>query len=145
MPSSKWNKRPTARRKPSICIAPAGSCLPFYDGRLPLRLNGVARWLDLDPLGPINAAGWIATARRTPGGLYAGQTPYSLGLLGVAIQDHYATPSAAVTIWVTHPIWGYQSFDLGTIAMPLDRNFDTGQLTFTHIPNYDLRQAWFLE
>jgi len=145
MPSSKWNKRPTARRSPSICIAPAGSCLPFYDGRLPYRLAGVARWLDLDPLGPINAAGLITTAPRTIGGLYLGRTTFQYGQLGVIIQDDWPSPTAGVQIWVTDPFWGYQAFNFGTVAMPLDENFDTGQLTSTHIPNYDVRQAWFME
>lgn len=142
---SKFNKRPVARRKPSVCIAPAGSCLPLYDSRLPEHLIGYLQWRDLDPLEPIDAAAFLRTEARTPGGAYHCHYDSLTFQIGAIVQDNYPTPTVHVLMYV-FDVWRLPEwFSFLDVPMPLDKPFDTHLLTKTFLPGTDLRVARFTE
>lgn len=143
MTSSKFNARPVPRRKPSICIAPAGSCLPAFDRRLPPNLYGVVGWKDLDPVGEMDAADMIRTLPRTGGGVYAGHVHIPPVTLGATITDLWPTPTVLVQISYQDPFWGYMTHDFDPVHMPIDEPFNTRMLRTTFIPGKDYRYAWF--
>lgn len=143
--SSKFNQRPFRRRRPPICIAPPKPALLDYDGRLPPKLTGFLQWLDLDPLGEMNAAAIITTIPRDGAGLYVGQATFGAVTLGVRVQDNHPAASVDVRITYQDPFWGLLTYDFPTTPMPLTQNFDTRLLTATFIPATDLRVARFME
>lgn len=145
MPGSKFNKRPVARRRPAICIAPAGSCLPVYDGRLPDWVSGMVNWTDLDPVDPHSAAGIVRLGPRSATGKYSGHIHLPPVILGAEIQDNYPTPSATVSLRYWDPFWLQLTFYFPTCPMPLDEPFDTHLLTQITIPLYDFRKCRFAE
>lgn len=145
MPGSKFNRRPVPRRRPAICIAPAGSCLPPTDRRRPEYIAGFAQWTDLDPVAPTSAAGIIRAGPRSGGGTYAGEITTSGARLLAFISDHWPTPLVDVTLYIFDPYRNPEVFAFPTASCPLEQPFDTGLLTKIYIPGYDLRVAHFTE
>lgn len=143
MTSSRFNRRPVPRRRPPICIAPAGSCLPDFDPRRPPNLYGLVHWKDLDPISPMNAGALIITGPRTPGGTYAGHVHLDDVTLGANITDAWPTPSVTVQITYEDPFWGFMTYDFPPVDMPLDQRFDTRLLHTIFIHGIDYRDAWF--
>lgn len=144
MPSSKFNKQPVARRRPAICIAPAGSCLPAVDPRRPEYIHGCIQWLDLDPLGPADSIAILRAGPRQLGGEYSGEVTLENARLGVILKDEWPTPTCIVQIWLFDPWRPPEYFTWPDVPLPLEKDFDTHLLTYIHIPAYDLRMARFM-
>lgn len=145
MTSSRFNQRPVPRRKPSICIAPAGSCLPLYDRRRPPQLHGLVHWKDLDPISPMHAAGCVTTGLRSPTGFYSGQVSYLQAIVGANIQDNWPAPTVDVQLYYQDAFWGLLTHDFPTVDMPIDQPFNTRLLSTVFIHGIDFRDAWFNE
>lgn len=145
MTSSRFNQRPVPRRKPSICIAPAGSCLPEYDRRRPPNLYGLIHWRDLDPVSPMDAGGLIITGLRSPAGEYHGQQTVDLVTIGANISDQWPTPIVNVQIFYDDAFWGYQTHNFPPVDMPIDEPFNTRLLQTIFSHGIDFRDAWFNE
>lgn len=143
MPSSKFNKRPVPRRRPAICIAPPGSCLPPFDTRTPPDLYGWVNWRDLDPVSPMDAKSMMTTVPRSPTGLYKAIVVIGSATIGANIQDNWPAPTVDVEIFYQDAFWGYQSWFFPTLSMPVDRPFNTGTLTAIFVPGTDFRITWF--
>lgn len=145
MTSSKFGQRPPPRRKPSICIAPAGSCLPEYDRRRPLNLYGLVHWKDGDPIHKMHAGGLVITGPRSPAGEYHGEMTVDDVTIGANITDHWPTPIVDVQIFYVDAYWGYQAHNFPPVDMPIDEPFNTRLLETIFIHGIDFRDAWFNE
>lgn len=143
MPSSKFNKRPVPRRKPSICIAPPGSCWPPYDVRRPPQLAGYVHWVDLDPGKEAVAFTLISTAPRTAGGEYYGFKILANSRIDVLIHDQWPTPTVHVLLWLLDPWRPPEPHYWLDVPMPLDKPLETHLLTTIYIPGSDFRIARF--
>lgn len=144
MPSSKFNQRPVPRRRPAICIAPAGSCLPHYDFNNPPFLQATIDWFDLDPLDPIGASGYCLLAKTGPEPRYYGESAPA----GTRI---------AAEVWATGtpPLWNVDAILFWEARAPVtwhftavtvdpDVPFDSGLLSNINLPGQDYRFARIL-
>ena len=142
--SSKFNQRPVRRRRPPICIAPPGSCLPPFDPRTPPNISGLVQWIDLDPLGWQQAKGIVVCGPRSGTGLYQGTIAIGDVILGAKVQDNWPTGSVDVQITYWDILWGQLSHSFPTVNMPIGEPFNTRHLTTIIIPGTDYRKAYFV-
>lgn len=144
MPSSKFNQRPVPKRRPAICIAPAGSCLPPYDFDDPPFLQAFIDWWDLDPVDPIGASGYCVLAKTGPEPTYYGQAAPAGTRIAAEVWATGTPPLwnvDAILFWLTGPaiIWHFTD-------VPVDPQvpFDSGLLQDINIPGQDYRFARIL-
>lgn len=144
MPSSKFNQRPVPKRRPPICIAPAGSCLPDYDLNNPPFLNAFIDWWDLDPLDPIGGRGYCILNKIGPEPTYYGESAAAGTRIGAEVWPTGAPPHwhvDAILFWEARPpaIWHFTN-----VWINPDLPFDSGLLRDINIPGQDYRFARIL-
>ena len=143
MPSSKFNQRPVPRRRPAICISPAGSCLPPYDLVAPDKLTAVVAAVDIPP--PI-AYAWhaftITGTRQTPPA-YSALINFNEGDLGLLLEQDL--PSQLWTLTFTITLLGFPPGDIiwTNIFIDPSKAFDTSLLTRTFVPGINYYRARF--
>ena len=143
MPSNKFNQRPVPRRRPAICIAPAGSCLPKYETLIPIRLTIAFGWVDLDPALPpeeqpqIFAFGTSDPRTGDPPSWHIAHTqpPWELHCW-VELEPTPGRCLVTLRLWYLeeHEDWVFP-----TVTFNPWKPFDTRPLTHTHIPFKDYR------
>lgn len=143
MTSSRFNQRPVQQRKPSICIAPTGSCLPEFDRRRPPDLYGFLWWKDTDPLGPMDATALFRTGPRSPAGIYTGHVHIGPVTLGATITDYWPTPTVTVQVSYEDDFWPLETHDFPPVEMPIDQPFSTRILRETFFNGIAWRYTWW--
>lgn len=143
MPSSKFNQRPVPKRRPAICIAPAGSCLPPIDPLMPLNLVGSCGWMDLDPLTPVDLSALITTGNRQTPIAWSGQAILTQGTLSILIQQTDPAGFYDVTLGIDAPPQPPGHYTWPNVFIDPTQPFDTRLLTHVYLPGIDRGFARF--
>lgn len=141
MPSSKFNQRPVPKKRPAICIAPAGSCLPGYDLDNPPYLQGYVRWIDLDPLRPVTASGYAFLSKTGPQPTYYGES--ALAGTRIAAEVWPTGPPGrwnvdVILFWESDPP---ETVHFTNVYVDPTKPFDSDALEVVTIPGQDFQQA----
>ena len=143
MPSSKFNQRPTPRRRPAICIAPAGSCLQPYELFFPEKAFGFVTAVDVPPPVAYNWHACFNTQKMATPPSYYQIRFWDEGRLEVLIQEQFPLPLWNLTLSITLEGQPPGTIEWTNIFIDPSKAFDTGLLTRIIVPGINYYRARF--
>lgn len=141
MTSNKFTDRRPLIKSPSICRSLHEKLPPILPGDPPPDLGGYARWTDLDPLGPLDVSMAVLMPRVNDLWKWQGQTYVKETLFVITLDTTGPGGYATVTLGVWRTPDAYEGFAFDPVQLAPEPPWDTGPLTYVHLPGYDWREA----
>lgn len=128
--------KPPARCKSQKIILP-----PVLPLEPPRDLNGYARWTDLDPLGPLDISMAVPMPQVDDDWQWSGQKTVKGTLFVITLTTTGPGGYAHVTLDVWRTPTAHEGFAFDPLPLQPEPPWDTGLLTYVHLPGYDFREA----
>lgn len=139
MPSSKFARRPTARKVPAICKKPPLIPFPALPLTSPDRLVATALWYDLDPLAYTKIEQTITLTQQGGPHAYAGAGPKTPDYLTCTAERIGPGPNWSFTLRIYNAFHNGWPYTWSPVHVDPDQPFHSGLLWDTVIPGQDYR------